>query len=731
MGDYAGVDLIYNITDGQVTESPVLVNLPRIDDKETVLVKQNWPEDQFFTFDSIPNLEVTVYAGTILILVDGSQPDPFPLIAIDVPVDRLPEEMPPDDTEVMPFIVAFQPANAEASQPVAVSFPNILNTVPGTSQILTTLDPTQGVMVPYGTGVVSADGTKIVPDLDPAFPDTNRRYGLVHFDWHGSPSDPNNPENQPNPDNQCNACPCPQTESPVDFVSGIETLLETDITINGLRGLVSIQRNYRTLSTQAGPFGIGTNHNYGYRLDTNTPQNNVVINLIMPDGNRIPFNHTVDGFRNSTLPITIGTRIDVAANGESTLRWKNGTVFHFISSTVQLGSVLESITDTNGNRISLHRNPLDAAEITEIIDPVGRKLRLTYDAANRITSIIDPIGRQVKYTYNATGTLETVTDPENGLTRYDYNAQNRLNKITDARGVVVAQNTYNQNGRVIEQIQADGGVIKIDYTLANPTLGALSPILKTVVTDPLGNITIYRFSPQGILLDVTDALGQTRIYEREPGTNQLLAIKGTASCLVCGNTAAGDQFFNYDTNGNLLMQTDTLGHTTSYIYEPVFNKVKTITDPLGHVTSFGYDAAGNLLSSTDQNNNITSFQYNEFGLLTKITDPLNASTTFAYDSFGNQISTTDALGNTNLSRYDAISRLIESVDALGAVSTSEYDKLNRIIASTDARGNTTTMDFDAIGNLLSLTDARNNTTAFTYDGLSRTKTRTDSNGKPK
>ncbi len=180
-GKYAGVNLVFTFVSGQVTVSPVLVHLPRIDNVETFLVTQNSPSNQTHAFTSIPGLAVTVYAGTTFTMPDGTQPNPFPLAAVQVPVDRLPDLKPNVPTMIRAFIVAFQPADATTNQPVAVIFPNTLNTPPGTDMVLMTLDPTHGQMVPYGTGTVSSDGTQIVPDADPAHPGHLYRLGSLRL----------------------------------------------------------------------------------------------------------------------------------------------------------------------------------------------------------------------------------------------------------------------------------------------------------------------------------------------------------------------------------------------------------------------------------------------------------------------------------------------------------------------------------------------------------------------
>jgi RHS repeat-associated protein len=753
-GKYAGVNLVFTLVAGQVTVSPVLVHLPRIDNVETFQVKQSSLSNQSYSFLSIPGLSVTVYAGTTFTMPDGTKPDPFPLAAVQVPVDRLPDAKPNVPTMIRSFIVAFQPANANTNQPVAVYFPNTLNTPPGTNMALMTLDPTRGTMVPYGTGAVSPDGSQIVPDPDPAHP--GHLYGLVHFDWHG-PMPPPAPGPNPGPDPSCPSC-CspasptpspgplgpndptgpldpsgPEAGDPVDLSSGLQVVRALDIIIHGQRGSILINRVYRTLSSNPGPFGIGTSHNYGYQLGTGAyVKGQGLILLVTPNGNQYSFNLRPNGtLANATIPVFRGAAITPEPNGSYTLRLRNGTTFVFQSpASGSLVAYLSGISDANGNKVTLaHDNTSSPDLVTRVVDPVGRALTLAYDTAGRITSITDPIGRTVTYTYNTQGTLATVTDTAGGVTRYAYDTQNRLTQITDARGTVVAQNIYDVNGRVIQQIQADGGVIKFAYTLVNP-LAPSSPVMTTAVTDPLGNTTTYRFDPSGFLLDVTDAAGQTRRFTRDPQHNNLVVTStGAASCPVCSMPQAGDQAFTYDSNGNTATKTDALGNTTTRVNEPAFNRVIATTNPLGKVTRYTYDAHGNMLTRTDPNGNTTSYSYNSYGQLILITDSGGQITHLSYDDFGNLTNVTDPLGNTTSLIYDAVSRPIVIVDPLKRRTTMVYDTLNRVVKQVNPAGNSIQYAYDAVGNLISATDENQRTTSYSYDPMRRLKTRTDPYGK--
>ena len=723
-GKYAGVNLSYTLTSGQVTTSPVLIHLPRIDNAETVNIQQNAPVDQVFTFQTIPSLRVTVYAGTTFSLDDGTQPNPFPLIAISIPTDRLPDMMPTSGM-LTPFIVAFQPANAVASQPVAVNFPNPLNSPPGTAADFMTLDPTHGYMVPFGTGTVSPDGTQFIADQDTAHP--GHRYGLVHFDWHG----PRAPAPVPNLGEN-------RAGDPVDLSTGQFVLNKTDIAMESARGTISIIRTYRSSTSNVGPFGVGTGHNYGYLLDTSSFVQGIgkVLTLVMPNGNQYPFpQQGPNTFASFAAPGVVGAVITSAeSSGTYNLRWKDGTVYQFqTSSQGGLLAFLASITDPNGNVTTLVRgNSSQPSQITQIIDPVGRALTLTYDSSNRIVSITDPIGRQVQYTYNSLGGLATVTDPAGGVTTYTYAptipaSALALDSITDPRGITYLKNSYIAF-LVAQQTAADGGVTNYDFDgfiactkIPNNRSGCFheGPYFNASVTDPLGHHYSYHFNVQGFLQDVTDPLGQQTVYNRDSLTNELLSVTDPL-----GRTTG----FTYDSSGNMTSLTQLAGTpgavTTSFSHDPISSNVTSVTDPVGNVTTVSYDSVGNPLNMTDPLGSQYSFKYDSQGEPIAVTDPLGNTTRREYQN-GQLFRVTDPLNRVVTRVTDGVGRPIAIIDPLGQTTKYQYNALGQITQIIGPFGNQTSYSYDGNGNTLTVTDALQHTNSFSYDVMDRLAAHSD------
>ena len=101
--------------------------------------------------------------------------------------------------------------------------------------------------------------------------------------------------------------------------------------------------------------------------------------------------------------------------------------------------------------------------------------------------------------------------------------------------------------------------------------------------------------------------------------------------------------------------------TTSYAYDPVFNKPTRVTDPLGLVATMSYDGNGNLVSavadagSSPHLNARSSFTYTGFGQVLTATDPLLTVTVNSYDGFGNRTSTIRDYGSNRLNQLASAS----------------------------------------------------------------------------
>jgi RHS repeat-associated protein len=396
------------------------------------------------------------------------------------------------------------------------------------------------------------------------------------------------------------------------------------------------------------------------------------------------------------------------------LTTKDGTVY-----VISQATGVESITDRNGNTITF--GPAG------IIHSAGKSVLFARDPQGRITTITDPMGNTIEYAYDFYGDLVAVTDQEDNTTEYIYNSNHGLIDIIDPRGVGVARNIYDDDGRLTAIIDADGN--RVDFT---HNIGTR----QEVVTDRLGNVTVYEYDEDGNVVSKSDALGNTTTYTYDPNGNKLSETD------ALGNTTD----YAYDAQDNMTSETDPLGNTTTYTYNSN-GQVLTITDPLGNVTTNTYDAGGNLTSTTDPLGNTTTYAYDAAGNLTGSTDTLGNTTGYTYDAVGNMLSQTDPLGNVptytyddNGNRltetrtrttasgvetmvtsyvYDGMNRLIQTVDPLGNVAATEYNAIGKESARIDQLGRRTELEYDTRGNLSDTIYPDGTEETFSYDAEGR------------
>ncbi|MGB2985952.1 MAG: putative Ig domain-containing protein, partial [Phycisphaerae bacterium] len=381
----------------------------------------------------------------------------------------------------------------------------------------------------------------------------------------------------------------------------------------------------------------------------------------------------------------------------------DGTVYTFAGGWDSRTAKLQSVKDPNGNTIQFTSSG--------IIHSAGKSVLFARDGQGRITQITDPMGNTIEYVYDGRGDLVSVTDQEANTTQFRYNRRHGLIEIIDPRGISPARNIYDDDGRLVAIVDADGNRIEFEHD---------PDARQEVVRDRLGNITIYEYDDDGNVTAKTDTLGNRTEYTYDARGNKL--TQTTWRTLPSGEQETITTTYTYDANNNLLTQIDPLGNTTTYTYNS-HGQVLTTTDPLGNVTTNTYDANGNLETTTDPLGNVTTHTYDPSGNMTSSTDPLGNVASYTYDSSGNMTSQTDPLGNVTTFTYDingnqlseTTTRTLPSGETETITTTNAYDALNRLVETTDTYGNTTRIEYNAIGKQSATVDKLSRRTEYEYD----------------
>ena len=353
--------------------------------------------------------------------------------------------------------------------------------------------------------------------------------------------------------------------------------------------------------------------------------------------------------------------------------------------------------------------------LVEQTDPLGNRTLYRYDGTLNLTDVIDPGGFRITMTYDARGNLLTRSAPGGAWT---YNAFNDPLTYEDARGKVTDYE-YDPAGNLTLVRGPAAPFTRPETRYGRDPAGTG---LLTSITDPRGKQTTFTYT-DGNLTEIRTQLGNrtTMGYDGSGRMRSLVEPRGYAP------------------------GADPADYTWTYTYTEA-DQLETQTDSLGNATTLAYDPAGNLLSRTDANGHVTSYGYDEANHLTSVTapdpdgtGPLAAPVTrYAYDAAGNLDTREDANLHTTDYDYDPANRLFRLTSPAGRVWTYSYDPNGNRTQMVDANGNATpqvgdgqtTYGYDALNRLTSInySDATPDV-SFQYDGDGNRTRMTDGSGQ--
>ncbi|WP_049722685.1 choice-of-anchor A family protein [Gilvimarinus polysaccharolyticus] len=394
---------------------------------------------------------------------------------------------------------------------------------------------------------------------------------------------------------------------------------------------------------------------------------------------------------------------------------------------------LHAVKDTADNQLTFSD--------TGIVHSSGEQIFFDRDIQGRIVALELPNGKKVNYDYSIAGDLAAVANAEAEVMQFDYLSPKNphyLTDIIDPRGITVARNEYDDDGRLVARIDANGNRIEFDHDIDAKT---------ETITNRLGHETTYVYNKRGDVTAEINALGHTthRTYDE------------FGNMLTERNPLGLTKSWTYDSRGLQISETDELGNTTYYTYNnrgdvtrieeadgstaavasyDGRNWLTSMQDAAGNVSSLTYHPDGRVRSVSDAEGNETLQLYSVRGL-TYEEEPDGTVKRYTLDSMGNRLSETETIvlddGSTETIvttyEYDAENRLIKTTDPLNNVSETEYDAAGLEVARIDALGRRTEFVYSDRGDLLQTLYADGTSEQSAYDAEGQRTQSTDRMGR--
>jgi RHS repeat-associated protein len=451
-----------------------------------------------------------------------------------------------------------------------------------------------------------------------------------------------------------------------------------------------------------------------------------------PGGGTLPF-----GTFGSTTA-TVGPQLKSQATlrliavGHYEMLFPNGSkrVFGPVRAGSAAGNVfLSQVVDPAGNAVTLTYD--DTMRVRALTDAIGQVTTIAYtqpDDPYKITRVTDPFGRAASFAYDAYGRLTNITDVIGLQSQFSYEGSSDfIQALTTPYGTTRFARGESGRTRWLETTLPNGEKERVEYTESQdpgiPFREPASLVPKGMLTanqwlgwrdtfywdrraypsrsspTPYASARLYHWlhSPDyqmaiGILESEKMPL-ENRVWYNYPGQAQLYGgsnLQGTSD--------------KPSVIGRVL--DDGTTQLRQFTYNPAGNVTRSV-DPLGRAKTYVYSTNNVDLLEIRQ----TTGANNE--LLLK----------FLYDSAHHPVAIWDASGQMTTNTYNARGQLLTTTNPKGETQAFSYDTTNGYLLAIDGplpgTNDLTRFTYDAVGRARTVTDVDGYTLAFAYDNLDR------------
>ncbi len=552
---------------------------------------------------------------------------------------------------------------------------------------------------------------------------------------------------------------------PVNTSTGNFLENENDLAFPGAAALLVLGRCYNSFDTSEGAFGLGWSSiaEAGIVFDSDEG----VARFRLPDGRQLAFPRLGNGWDRAvgeSIWLTRDSGDDpgcdsdrLRVSGTDGSWWAlaaDGTLTAYGTGPEADGNLVRLIRDDAGRLIRLrHGRGATPSE--------ARSIELTWGViagAERIVGATSSDGRTIAYSYDDDARLSAASGPL-GTRSYRWTEspaqgsaqQGLIAAVVDADGVVEAENSYDERGRVTRQRSSFGRTTRFAYL----------PGRVTVVSDEDGTRSnTWIADERGRLIGVVDADERRQSTSYDSLGNPVLVTARDGSTTVHEYDARGrrirtvtpsgaDLTWGYDSSDRVTTVVTEQGAITELGYDGERRNPSTITDPEGGlsrlrweggllrqvtdptdvVVRYDYDHHGDVTAVIDADGNSARLERDELGRVTAAITPSGRRTTYTYDpTTGLLTNRVNPDGGAWRYEYTTGGRLSATIDPMGARTSVEHGSHGEETGTIDPLGRAVTRRLDDLGNLASVELPDGSTWRFAHDALSRLVATTDPTG---